>query len=214
MPSCRLPQRCLISRSRVFTISGSNDGSIGFGARAGQATKIHPAAIAGIVIGSVAIVAIIVFTAVLVLRSRRRRRDNSKQENKIEPFGTVTTQVDEQRGLLMPQTPTTAGTQGGFNITPVSSPNPSAYTTPFPSANTRQSFVTPLNAAPAVPSTANEIDLLAPPPPYSGSSTSSHTTEVQTIQLQSTVGSSSRPTSANSASQGYGFQQEKRRRLS
>ncbi|KAF9493926.1 acid protease [Pleurotus eryngii] len=159
----------------VFTISGSNDGSIGFGARAGQATKIHPAAIAGIVIGSVAIVAIIVFTAVLVLRSRRRRRDDSKQENKIEPFGNATMQVDEQRGLLMPQTPTTAGTQGRFNVTPISSPNLSAYTTPFPSANMRQSLVTPLNAAPVVPSTANEINLLAPPPPYSGSSTSSHT---------------------------------------
>ncbi|KAF4605678.1 hypothetical protein EYR40_004467 [Pleurotus pulmonarius] len=198
----------------IFTISGPNDGSIGFGARAGQTTKIHPAAIAGIVIGSIAIVAIIVFTAVLVLRSRRRRRDESKQENKIEPFGNVTTQVDEQRGLLMPQTPTTAGTQGGFNITPLSSPNPSAYTTPFPSANTRQSLVTPLNPAPAVLNPGDDIDLLAPPPPYSGSSTSSHTTEVQTIQLQSTVGSSSRPTSANSASQGYGFQQEKRRHLS
>ncbi|KAJ8520373.1 hypothetical protein ONZ45_g2812 [Pleurotus djamor] len=203
----------------IFTINGPENGSIGFGLRQAPSSKIHPAAIAGMVIGSVAIVVIAIFSAVLVVRSRNRRKE-AREEATIQPF-TSTTRTDEQRGLLMPQTPTTADTLGGFNISPMPSPNPSATTTPYSSMNTHthQSLTnTPMVEISA--SSPINIDHLAPPPPYSGGSSEvSHPEPVQQQQVfltQPSVsggGTSIRPTSAGSTnSTAYGYPSEKRRR--
>ncbi|KAJ7924427.1 aspartic peptidase domain-containing protein [Mycena leptocephala] len=79
----------------IFNYSQSGDGTMGIAARAPPSNKLSPAAIAGVVLGSLAVVALLVIAGVLVYfvwqkRSKRpRHRKPSKTD--ITPFPSDTT---------------------------------------------------------------------------------------------------------------------------
>ncbi|KAF8213763.1 aspartic peptidase domain-containing protein [Mycena galopus ATCC 62051] len=75
----------------IFSYSQAGDGTMGIAARAAQSNKLAPAAIAGVVLGTLAVVALIVIAAVLVYFAWQRRSKHYPHQRKpsktdITPF--------------------------------------------------------------------------------------------------------------------------------
>ncbi|KAL0945557.1 hypothetical protein HGRIS_014718 [Hohenbuehelia grisea] len=205
----------------IFTVSGADTGSIGFGLRSRpSSSKLSGGAIAGIVIGSVATIAVAALVVVLLMRMFRKRRnvDDDGQEVKVQPF--VSQRSDEQRGLLVPNTPNSPEAQFSTFV-PISppptgythtvSPQPSmttlntAATTHFSSANSRYTLSHVPEMAVAQPMHVVNRDTDSAPPPYSGTNTMLLVPEQQpegsqSSHVQRPMSASTRPGSAGTQS--------------
>ncbi|KAJ7356690.1 aspartic peptidase domain-containing protein [Mycena albidolilacea] len=162
----------------IFSFSQSGDGTMGVAARAAKDNKLAPGAIAGVVLGTLAVVALIVIAGVLLYfawqrRSRvPRRRKPSKTE--ITPFTDISPTTSrssqhlssgagDQRGLLasLPGSPdwaTTFISDGG-------SPNSNIFPggTTFTESHTSRQFLDP-NSNSNMNSSTSLIHLESPPP--------------------------------------------------
>ncbi|KAJ7789468.1 hypothetical protein B0H14DRAFT_3891871 [Mycena olivaceomarginata] len=161
----------------IFSFSQSGDGTMGVAARAAKDNKLAPGAIAGVVLGTLAVVALIVIAGVLLYfawqrRSRvPRRRKPSKTDitpfTDISPTTSRTSQhlssgVGDQRGLLasLPGSPdwaTTFMSDGG-------SPNSNIFPGgTFTESRTSRQYLDP-NSNGNMNSSTSLIHLESPPP--------------------------------------------------
>ncbi len=156
--------------ARMFQISGSAKGAVGFANRKSSGAKntMSTGAIVGITIGSAAFVGLIVALGACLFFRRRQKRSDARHERDIST-------VKEMPGL----DPYLLGTEEQYTpgMTSQATPSPSPRSAPSPYQNVRgQQPVSPYNHTIVVSDSAT-ADPESPPPYLSNSPTSGNREE-------------------------------------